>query len=262
MLRLVTGLLLILLFIYLVLLGPAWLLALAGVVFAQAALWEFFRMAEAVFDAPMLRVPAHAISALLMASALTGRFVEISIGLILLLVLMVLTAAMSERFDLARYLPITSGTILAVIYTTIPLCIFVWVKAQPGGAPLALFTMAIVWASDTTAYFVGKAVGQHLAFPRISPKKTWEGVAGSVAGALLVGFAGYVIFRDWTVIPFAVVVNIAAQFGDLAESAIKRSAGVKDSSQLVPGHGGVLDRMDALLFAAPVLWYYWLLTGR
>ena len=154
-------------------------------------------------------------------------------------------------------------TLLGAVYTTIPLSIIVWVKSQPGGGPLALFTMAAVWASDSTAYFVGKAVGRHLAFPRISPKKTWEGVAGSVAGALIVGIGAHLLFfHDWTVIVLALGVNVAAQFGDLAESALKRSAGVKDSSQLVPGHGGVLDRIDALLFAAPLLWYYWLLTGR
>lgn len=260
--RLVTGIVLIIAFVYLVLWAPAWALALAGTVFAQAALWEFFRMAEQVSGARMLQMPAHAASLLLMAVALSERFVEGTIAVVLLLTLIVLTVAMSARYDLKQYFPITAYTLLGVIYTTIPLSIIVWVKSQPGGGPLALFTMAAVWASDSTAYFVGKAVGKHLAFPRISPKKTWEGVAGSVAGALLVGMGGFYIFHDWTVIPFALAVNVAAQFGDLAESALKRSAGVKDSSQLVPGHGGVLDRIDALLFAAPLLWYYWLLTGR
>ena len=168
--RIVTGIFLIILFIYLLLWGPAWLLALVGVVFSQAALWEFFRLADSAFGTTMLRVPAHAISVLLMASALTERFIEVCIGLILLLILIVLSMAMHERFDLKRYLPIAAGTALGVIYTTIPLCIFTWVKAQPGGSSLALFAMAAVWASDTTAYFVGKAIGRHLAFPRISPK--------------------------------------------------------------------------------------------
>lgn len=260
--RIATGIILIAIFIYLVLWAPAWALALAGTVFAQAGLWEFFRMAEAVSGARMLRIPAHAVSLALMLVALTERYVEGVMALILLLLLIALAAAMSARHDLKHYFPIIGGTLTGVIYTTIPLSIIVWVKAQPGGGQLALFTMAAVWASDSTAYFVGKAWGKHLAFPRISPKKTWEGVAGSVAGALLVGVAGWYIFDDWTVIPFAAAVNVAAQFGDLAESAMKRSAGVKDSSQLVPGHGGVLDRIDALLFAAPLLWYYWLVTAR
>lgn len=260
--RLVTGIVLICLFIYLVLWGPAWLLALAGAVVAQTGLWEFLRMAEAVSGARMLHAPAHAVSAGLMAAALTDRFAESSISLVLLLVLVALSLAMSARIHLHHYFPIIGGTVLGVIYTTIPLSIIVWVKAQPEGAPLALFTLVAVWASDTTAYFIGRAFGKHLAFPRISPKKTWEGVAGSMTGALLVGAAGFFIFHDFTVIPFAAAVNVAAQFGDLVESAMKRSAGVKDSSQLVPGHGGVLDRIDALLFAAPLLWYYWLLTAR
>lgn len=261
--RLVTGIVLILVFVYLVLWAPPWALALAGAVFAQAALWEFFRMAEAVSGVPMPRLPAHIVSALLMAVALSGRYAEGALALLLALLLLVLAMAMSSRYDLHRYFALTGGTLLGVIYTAIPLSMVVWVKAQPGGGPLALFAMAAVWASDSTAYFVGKAMGRHLAFPRISPKKTWEGVAGSVAGALIVGVGGcYLYFQDWTVIVLALAVNVAAQFGDLAESALKRAAGVKDSSQLIPGHGGVLDRIDALLFAAPLLWYYWLLTGR
>ncbi|MGH9784126.1 MAG: phosphatidate cytidylyltransferase [Terriglobia bacterium] len=102
----------------------------------------------------------------------------------------------------------------------------------------------------------------HKSSPRISPNKTWEGTAASFAAALLVGLVTGLYFggNDSVAEPIVLagLLNIAGQLGDLAESALKRSAGVKDSSQLIPGHGGVLDRVDALLFAAPVLWYYWL----
>src|SRR5690349_24570623 len=96
--RIVTGILLIIAFIYLLLWGPAWLLALAGILFSQAALWEFFRMGEHAFGAPMLRIPAHAISVLLLASSLTERFVEACVGLVLLLLLIVLSVAMYAGF--------------------------------------------------------------------------------------------------------------------------------------------------------------------
>ncbi|MSO19225.1 MAG: phosphatidate cytidylyltransferase [Acidobacteria bacterium] len=257
--RLLTALVLIPVIIYLVLWAPSWALAAAGTVFAQAALWEYFRMAEAVSGSRMLHVPGHAISIALMAVALTDFLAEGTASLILLLLLIVLSAAMSPQRNLAHYFPTACGTLLGVAYTTVPLSVYVWISRQEGGAPLVLFTMVVVWASDSTAYFTGLAFGKHLAFPRISPKKTWEGVAGSMVGAMIVGVAGYFIFHDWTVFLLSVAVNIAAQIGDLVESAMKRSAGVKDSSQLVPGHGGVLDRIDALLFAAPMLWYYWLL---
>ncbi len=257
--RILTALVLIPLFIYLVLWAPSWMLAVAGTVFAQAGLWEFFRMAEKVSGARMLRVPGHAIGLALMGISLTDYFAEGTAALVLLLMLIVLAETMSPKRDLAHYFPVAGYSMLGVVYTAVPLSIIVWVSRQDGGAPLALFTMVTVWASDSTAYFTGRAFGKHLAFPRISPKKTWEGVAGSMVGAMIVGVAGHFIFHDWTVIALAAAVNIAAQIGDLVESAMKRSAGVKDSSQLVPGHGGVLDRIDALLFAAPMLWYYWLL---
>jgi phosphatidate cytidylyltransferase len=124
---------------------------------------------------------------------------------------------------------------------------------------------------------VGRAWGRHKLAPSLSPNKTWEGTLGSVAGSLLVtggllGLAAGLAQWDstklsypedvWYWLVLAVVVNVAAQVGDLAESALKRSAGVKDSGSLLPGHGGVLDRIDALLLAAPVLWYAQLIHQR
>ena len=112
---------------------------------------------------------------------------------------------------------------------------------------------------DTVAYFVGRWIGKHPVAPRLSPKKTWEGSIASFLGALLVAVA----FSRWLNIPLhhlllmAGAGNIAGQMGDLLESAFKRSAGVKDSGSLLPGHGGILDRIDALILAIPVVWYYW-----
>jgi phosphatidate cytidylyltransferase len=129
------------------------------------------------------------------------------------------------------------------------------------GPRLLLFALVITWVGDTAAYFVGRAVGRHPFAPHLSPKKTWEGSVASFIGALLVGYA----FLRWIAAPpvhllgMAAVGNIAGQAGDLLESAYKRSAGVKDSGGLLPGHGGVLDRIDALILAIPLVWYYWIL---
>jgi len=139
------------------------------------------------------------------------------------------------------------------------------------GPSLIAFLLCAVWAGDSVALYVGRAWGRHKMAPAISPNKTWEGALGSVAGSLLatgilLGLAALMMaqwnsavlyFPDdaWYWLGLAVVVNVAAQIGDLVESALKRSAGVKDSGSLLPGHGGVLDRVDALLLAAPVLWY-------
>jgi phosphatidate cytidylyltransferase len=157
----------------------------------------------------------------------------------------------------------------------------VQLRQQWAGAFYLLYLLLVVWAGDILAYFVGKSVGRHLMAPRISPKKTWEGAAASLVasvgvGWLLFGHAegissallswGLIVRRDGLfgletpamgpVICLTIILNIAAQLGDLVESLIKRGAGVKDSGALLPGHGGMLDRIDALLFAAPLLWCY------
>jgi phosphatidate cytidylyltransferase len=155
---------------------------------------------------------------------------------------------------------ISSSALLLVAY---PLSFAVrlhgWGKEGPR---LLLFALVITWAGDTVAYFVGRAIGKHPFAPHLSPKKTWEGAAASFAGSLLVGLT----FSRWLSVPLphllvmAGVGNVAGQAGDLLESAYKRSAGVKDSGALLPGHGGILDRIDALILAIPAVWYYWILV--
>jgi phosphatidate cytidylyltransferase len=117
--------------------------------------------------------------------------------------------------------------------------------------------LAIVWLGDSGAYYIGKTWGRHKLAPRVSPNKTWEGSIASTAAGLLAA-AVWSYWRlgevDGWILLLAGLVSIAAQIGDLVESLLKRGAGVKDSGQILPGHGGMLDRMDALLFAAPVMW--------
>lgn len=131
------------------------------------------------------------------------------------------------------------------------------------GPELLLFALVIVWVGDTAAYFVGRSIGTHKLASHLSPQKTWEGAFASLLGSLLVGM----VFYRWIGIPLgqvlgmAVVGNAFGQAGDLLESAYKRSAGVKDSGSLLPGHGGILDRIDALILAIPAVWYYWIWFG-
>jgi phosphatidate cytidylyltransferase len=120
-----------------------------------------------------------------------------------------------------------------------------------------LLLLAIVWLGDSGAYYIGKTLGRHKLAPRVSPNKTWEGaIANLVAG--LIAAAAWSFWRmgsiDVGIVVLAGMVSIAAQIGDLVESLLKRGAGIKDSGTILPGHGGMLDRMDALLFAAPVMW--------
>jgi phosphatidate cytidylyltransferase len=129
------------------------------------------------------------------------------------------------------------------------------------GPVLLLFVLVITWVGDSAAYFVGRSLGKHPLAPHLSPKKTREGTVASFLGSLIVA----IVFARFMTVPLphllgmAAVGNVAGQVGDLLESAYKRSAGIKDSGSLLPGHGGVLDRIDALILAIPVVWYYWIL---
>ena len=128
------------------------------------------------------------------------------------------------------------------------------------GRKLLMFVLVITWVGDSAAYFVGRAMGKHPLAPVLSPKKSWEGTIASLLAALLVAlvFARFLTVPLPHLLAMAAVGNVAGQAGDLLESAYKRSAGVKDSGSLLPGHGGVLDRIDALILAIPVVWYYWI----
>jgi phosphatidate cytidylyltransferase len=127
-----------------------------------------------------------------------------------------------------------------------------------------LFALSINWVGDVAAYYVGRAVGRHKLAPRISPGKSWEGAIASMIAAVLFGqvfplFAGLSISLTSMAL-LSALSNAAGQLGDLAESALKRGAGLKDSGTLLPGHGGFLDRLDSSLFTLPVV-YYWLHAG-
>jgi phosphatidate cytidylyltransferase len=155
----------------------------------------------------------------------------------------------------------------AMVFIVLPLSTVVRIHGVPHiGRQLLLFTLVLVWAGDTLAYFVGRSIGRFPMAPHLSPKKTWEGAIANLAGSVIVAL----VAQRWIDIPLkhligmAILANIAGQGGDLLESAYKRSAGMKDSGALLPGHGGMLDRIDALILAAPVVWYYfnWLSAGR
>jgi phosphatidate cytidylyltransferase len=189
-----------------------------------------------------------------------------------------------RREPLSQALPDTAVSYLMLPYVVFTLGLLPLLRSARNGGLYLLYVMLLVWCGDIAAYYVGRAIGKHKLAPRVSPGKSWEGAIASVLGAVVVGvlmfqFLGPIAdgLRNahllnttriisphnpweptgnnaplWFVAFFAVIVNIAAQLGDLVESALKRGAGVKDSGTLLPGHGGVLDRIDALLFALPV----------
>jgi phosphatidate cytidylyltransferase len=156
-----------------------------------------------------------------------------------------------------------TGMLLAVLYPGLGLGHLVLLRREPQGLGWGLFLLAAVWTSDIAAYFVGLVRGHHRLAPRLSPGKSWEGAAAGLLAAAVAGAAGAGALLGLPApagAALAVGTAAAGMAGDLAESALKRAAGRKDSGHLVPGHGGVLDRFDSLAFAAPVL-YWWKVLG-
>ena len=161
-----------------------------------------------------------------------------------------------------------SSTLLGIFYTGFFTSTIIGIREFYVDTPLSyanggfiIITLFItLWMTDSAAYFVGSAIGKHKLFPRVSPNKSWEGaIAGFIFAIItLVVLKTFMLgFLSWIdIIAFGIIIGIFGQVGDLIESLIKRDAGVKDSSNIIPGHGGIFDRFDSLLFAAPILYLY------
>ena len=290
--RVLTALVLMPAVIAIALFTPTWAVAIAAAVFTVLALWEYFALGEAIGHRPY-RLWTLLSSLLLIAQTWrsTRPFAFLTItaaprlapsspevaaiyqriaaiyspaSLFFLFVIGLTVLTLFTRRSLVETLPAAGISSSALLLIAFPLSYAVRLHGIPQQGPrLLLFALAITWAADTVAYFVGRSFGKHPLAPHISPKKTWEGSIGGLLGSLLIAYA----FHFWLIIPLshllvmALLGNIAGQMGDLLESAYKRSAGVKDSGGLLPGHGGILDRIDALILCIPVIWYYLVLVN-
>ena len=286
--RILTALVLIPLVLLLILRAPLPVLAVVAGIVALLATREFLALTRhygvepfsiatyillCIFFAALaigevefpLRNGAFITMAACLSAALTP-FIFLSIGL---------------NRELRSAYPAAAASVFALAYLTIPMGMLVDIRQCIAGSFHLIFLMVVVWSGDIFAYFVGKSIGRHKMAPRVSPKKTWEGAVASLLASI---FFGVLLYRysgpiglalsrvhiieepllilnlmkpgTWKIVLLASALNIAAQLGDLVESAIKRGADVKDSGAILPGHGGMLDRIDALLFAAPIMWFY------
>jgi phosphatidate cytidylyltransferase len=286
--RVATAVVLIPLVLLLVLKAPLYVMAIVSGAVAVLAIAEFLKLA-AHYSVQPLWLPTYGYVALfflfvIAAAANRVPLVEttaMTYGLALAAALapfVFLTIAM-RRAELTSGYPAAAASSFAFAYIAIPMALLVQIRQQPAGAILVIYTLLVVWAGDIFAYFVGKAIGRHRMSPEISPKKTWEGAIASVVASVVIGTlwfqhaagistfllqSGLIERRDGmfglqepslgVIVVLSAIVNIAAQLGDLVESLVKRGAGVKDSGAILPGHGGMLDRIDAMLFAVPVVW--------
>ena len=288
--RIATAVVLIPIVLVLILRAPVWALSIVAAIVALLTIHEFLKLTESYGVQPMgwptylytgifflwLALGAAADAPL----ASTGKFLVV-LGFAAAIVPFVFLTRAMRTAELRSGYPAAAASVFAFTYIAMPMGMLVQLRQHAAGAIYLLYLLLVVWAGDIFAYFVGKSIGRHLMSPRISPKKTWEGAIASLVASVGVG---WLVFRHVEQISSALLrvglitrpggmyglevpemglvilltgaLNVAAQLGDLVESLIKRGAGVKDSGAILPGHGGMLDRIDALLFAAPVLWFY------
>jgi phosphatidate cytidylyltransferase len=279
--RILTAVVLILAVFALLFFGQLWMITLAAAFIAELAAYEYLKLAAvgAETHGAHLRIPLWWMAlgtALAFVVTLPNFPVEAQLPVLSALTL-ILFAWNGFRAPLIQVLPDTAQGLFGLIWIAYPLTLIPMLWKQEDGPALVLFLMVCVWAGDIAALYVGRAFGRHKLAPRISPGKTWEGSIASILGSMLA--AGLVLWVSdtltargnmilhitepvWQTLVLAAILNIAAQLGDLLESAVKRGAGVKDSGTMLPGHGGILDRIDALLVAAPVLWFCLILMDR
>lgn len=288
--RVATAVVLIPIVLLLVLRAPVPLLAAVAALVALLTVQELLKLTEAYGVHPFRRTTYIFVALFFLLLAInpgndkpllsTAIFVY-TLGFAAAIAPFIFLVVGMRSVELSRAFPAAAASVFAFTYIALPLGFLVQIREQWAGAFLLLYLLLLVWGGDIFAYFVGRTLGRHLMSPRISPKKTWEGALASLIASLVVGMLLYnyalpistallnahlIEKRDgffalqkpplWPTLLLSAAINIAAQLGDLVESLIKRGAAVKDSGSLLPGHGGMLDRIDALLFAAPVLWYY------
>ena len=281
LLRLATAAVLIPVVVVLVWWAPATILAGIAAVVAILALVEFLNLGERIglrgfklwtyFCTVLIfyaqfslgRIETHSFAGgLSMVRDATGGTLSVEAALLIFIFGCVIFGLLTKR-PLHEVLPAISIGSAALLFVVLPFSYIVRLdEIEPVGRQLVLFTLVLVWAGDMLAYFVGKSLGRVPMAPALSPKKTWEGALGNVLASMIVA----VLFARWmqtdviTLLVIAGVANIAGQAGDLIESAYKRGAAVKDSGGLLPGHGGMLDRIDSLILATPAVWilYQWL----
>ncbi len=241
-------------------------------VIALGGMWEFYRLAEKAGYEPMKVLGLFAGVMTLCAGAAVSLFFDnageyispmLLIASVSTLIIIIPLMFICELYRKSSTPIANIGTsLLGVLYVALPMSLLLVVPMLLGMGKwnpwIMLFYIFIIWANDVFAYLFGITLGRHRLFERISPKKSWEGFFGGLIGAMAMGYVAAVVLEAsvpmWIVL--ALVAAISGVFGDLVESLMKRSVDVKDSGNIIPGHGGWLDRFDALILSAPFVFIY------
>ncbi len=258
--RWITGIIALPFLIFFIVMGGAYFVVLVGAV-CLLSMWEYFRI---ISDAEgkvvsVIMIVGVLVGALIILAASGSSFNLIS-GIIALNMIICGLISIPQYKNNPNVLETIKKQVQGIIYIPLLLSFLILIRNEPDGMIWIFLILAVIFAGDTSAYYFGSYLGRHKLCPAVSPGKTIEGSVGGLAANLLVGSIVKFFFLPelpWVLsLILFLVMGIAGQAGDLFESMLKRSSKVKDSGGLLPGHGGFLDRIDALLFAAPVAYFF------
>jgi phosphatidate cytidylyltransferase len=255
--RLATAAVAIPLLLALIFVAPAWVFAAFLCLITAVAIWEYAGLAFA--RQPRDRVVMLVLGTILIGAAASGEPGTVT-GALSLVIALGLAWTVVGRVDFERGLSDLGLMMVGLLYAGLLLPHFIWLRQLEDGPRWVTFVIAVGMAGDSGGYFVGRALGRHRLTPRLSPGKTVEGAIGIIAaGVAVAAAANVVLLRGRTfaeVLGLALAMSVVGQFGDLAESVMKRTFGTKESGRIFPGHGGILDRIDSLLFPVALVYYY------
>jgi phosphatidate cytidylyltransferase len=257
--RWLTGIIAAPFLIYMIWIGPRWLFYLFLFVAAITALAEFYRMApsrlpEVVqwfsYFIALLLFLIFAINQVLLTPIIIGLF-----ALVPMIFYMLIYPVPDEQ-----WIDNMGRAVLGPIYICLPFSMLILIDMRPDGNIWIFFLLIVIFANDTGAFYSGRLFGRHKLYESVSPNKTWEGAIGGLISSFIAAAIFLYFFRIHglmlDVFILVLLLSVMAQIGDLVESMLKRISGIKDSGRILPGHGGMLDRIDALLFSIPVLYIY------
>ncbi|MGD9076867.1 MAG: phosphatidate cytidylyltransferase [Desulfobacteraceae bacterium] len=257
--RWLTGIVAIPILIYIIGFGPRWLFCILLLMASLVGLYEFYAFTAATLPR-FVRIAGYILTILLFAVFYT-RQVLIAPVIIALWAFVPIAFFMLTRPSPNQQWTADMGkSVLGPVYIVLPLALLWMIDLQPNGKLWIFFLLVVSFVNDTGAFYFGRLFGKHKLYEAISPGKTWEGAVGGLLCSVIAALWFLQILRlhpiNMMIVALIVSLSIAGQIGDLAESMLKRNHGVKDSGRILPGHGGLLDRIDGLLFSIPVLYLF------
>lgn len=256
--RIIAALVLTPLFLLLIIKGSYVHYSMLVVVLASLGLWEYFNLIGDRVDRRLRNIGI--LWGVLLAGGLFVGSSQVIIAMLTLGFISVCLIRLSKAGDLGTVFQEIGYTFLGPLYVGLLLGHLTLLRATVEGREWTLLLFFTIWMGDVAAFYTGLSIGKHKLYPEISPNKTIEGAIGGIIGCFMVVAAAKIFYMNQlSVVDVAVLsigIAVMGQLGDLCESMFKRAAGVKDSGNIIPGHGGILDRFDSVLFAAPFLYYY------